>query len=76
MPAMHASIMTVLGNHDRRKKIDVHAQLSYQSWSVDVSANNVTNRYVQVTGGPGFFPEYSAAVLQPRTIGVSLRKTF
>jgi hypothetical protein len=57
-------------------KVDLHAQLAYQSWSVDVSANNVTNKLVQVTGGPGFFPESSAAVLQPRTIGVSLRKTF
>jgi outer membrane receptor protein involved in Fe transport len=57
-------------------KVDLRAQLAYRSWSVDVSANNVTNKFAQVTGGPGFFPAYSAAVLQPRTIGISLRKTF
>jgi iron complex outermembrane recepter protein len=57
-------------------KIDLHGQLTYQSWSVDVSANNVANKIVQITGGPGFFPEYSAAVLQPRTVALSVRKTF
>jgi hypothetical protein len=57
-------------------KIDLRGQLAYQSWSVDVSANNVANKIVQITGGPGFFPEYSAAVLQPRTVAVSVRKTF
>lgn len=57
-------------------KVDLRAQLAYQSWSVDFSVNNVANKYAQINGGPGFFPEYSAAVLQPRTVAVSLRKTF
>jgi len=57
-------------------KVDLRAQLAYQSWTAAFSVNNVANKYAQVTGGPGFFPEYSAAVLQPRTVALSLRKTF
>jgi iron complex outermembrane recepter protein len=57
-------------------KVDLRAELAYQSWSVDVSANNVTNKIVEISGGPGFFPTYAAAVLQPRTIALSVRKTF
>ncbi|MBS0417798.1 MAG: TonB-dependent receptor [Proteobacteria bacterium] len=57
-------------------KVDLRAQLAYQSWTAAFSVNNVANKYAQVTGGPGFFPEYSAAVLQPRTLALSLRKTF
>jgi hypothetical protein len=57
-------------------KIDLHGALAYQSWTVDFAVNNLTNRIVDVSGGPGFFPSYAAAVLQPRTISLSVRKTF
>ena len=57
-------------------KVNLHAELAYQSWSVDLSANNVTNKIVEISGGPGFFPTYAAALLQPRTIALSVRKTF
>lgn len=57
-------------------KTDLLAKLDYQDWTATLYINNVTNEDARLSGGPGFFPAESAGIVQPRTIGMSLMKTF
>lgn len=55
---------------------DVRSRLSLDSWSATLYLNNVTDRRGLVGGGLGsYFPD-TFAVIQPRTIGLSVTRTF
>jgi len=41
-----------------------------------VYANNVTDHRGALAGGVGTYPPYAFTYIQPRTIGLTLRKSF
>jgi outer membrane receptor protein involved in Fe transport len=53
---------------------DVHAGLAYESWSLNLFVNNVTDRRGLLLGGAANPAAYY--VIPPRTAGLSLLKTF
>jgi outer membrane receptor protein involved in Fe transport len=55
---------------------DLHGGVRYEDWAVNLSVNNVTDRRGVLTGGLGSINELSFNYIQPRTIGLSLSKTF
>lgn len=57
-------------------KIDLLGSIFYDDWTLNAFVNNLTDRHTSLSGGPGFFPPESAAIVQPRTVGMSLTKTF
>jgi iron complex outermembrane recepter protein len=57
-------------------RVDLHGGLKRDSWALDLFVNNVTDKRASLSGGTGFFPPYSVVYIQPRTIGMSLMKTF
>jgi iron complex outermembrane receptor protein len=57
-------------------KVDAHAALEWSSWRVSVYVNNLTNRYVLTSGGLGNTPPTVFNFLQPRTVGVSISRSF
>ncbi len=59
-------------------QLDLSAGLRYESWTVNLFANNVADkRGVLVTGNPPAAPSPSGIVfIQPRTVGLSVAKTF
>jgi len=56
-------------------KIDLQTGLNYDSWTVNLYANNIANKRGLLNGGDNF-PGFAYVYIQPRTIGVSLRRTF
>lgn len=57
-------------------KTDLRVGVRYDTWTVNLFANNVTDRRGLLTGGVGSFPPYSFQYIQPRTVGLSLGKEF
>ena len=57
-------------------KIDLRAGAQYQSWAVNLFANNVTNKRGMLNGGLGQFPQYAFTLIQPRTVGLNVEKNF
>ena len=57
-------------------RTDLRAGVKYQSWDVSVFANNVTDRRAILQGGYGYTPSNAFVLIQPRTLGVSVVKTF
>ncbi len=57
-------------------KLDLRAGTTYNSWTANIYVNNVTNQYGLISGGIGNQLPYSFYYLQPRTIGLSVAKTF
>ncbi len=55
---------------------DLRAGLSYESWDVNLFANNVTDKRGVLSGGLGHLLPYGFTYIQPRTVGVSLTRTF
>jgi outer membrane receptor protein involved in Fe transport len=55
---------------------DLRASLRYDTWTVNVFANNVTDRRGVVNGGLGYLPPNAFILIQPRTIGLSATKRF
>lgn len=55
---------------------DLRTGLMYDSWTVTLYANNLTDRRALVGGGVGLFPSYSYFYVQPRTVGLTVSKTF
>jgi len=45
-------------------------------WTINLYGNNLTDRHGQLAGGLGFFPVNAFTYIQPRTIGVSVIKSF
>lgn len=57
-------------------QVDLHAALKYDTWSVNAFVNNVTDKRALIGGGTGNFIPFIFNYTQPRTIGLSLTKTF
>jgi iron complex outermembrane recepter protein len=57
-------------------RTDASAGVSYESWMINFFANNLTDRRGIYGGGPGMFPSFAYEVIQPRTVGMSVTKTF
>ena len=57
-------------------KMDLAAALDRDGWTLNLFANNVTNRYALLSGGLGSFPPNSWFYIQPRTVGVNISKAF
>lgn len=53
-------------------KTDLRAGAKFESWTVNLYANNVTDKRGIITGGIGNVVPYSFFTIQPRTIGVSV----
>jgi iron complex outermembrane receptor protein len=57
-------------------RTDMRAGLKYDSWSVNLFANNVTDRRAILAGGLGSLNPAAFYLIQPRTTGISVSKTF
>lgn len=59
-------------------KVDLRGGLKYgNAWTVNLYANNVTDRRAVIGGGGAYnFPPYGYVVLQPRTLGLALQYKF
>jgi iron complex outermembrane receptor protein len=57
-------------------KFDLRAGVKYEAWSVNFFANNVADKRGLLSGGLGTFPPFAYNYIQPRTIGVSVARTF
>jgi outer membrane receptor protein involved in Fe transport len=57
-------------------KIDLRGGLQRRDWSLNLYANNVADKRASLSGGTGFFPPYSVVYIQPRTVGMTLTKSF
>jgi iron complex outermembrane receptor protein len=57
-------------------RTDVHAGMTYDNWTADVFVNNVTDKRGVVWGGLSATPPNTFYYIQPRTIGLSLTRTF
>jgi outer membrane receptor protein involved in Fe transport len=55
---------------------DLRAGVEYDSWVASMYVNNVTNRRGLIGGGLDAFPSYAFTYVQPRTIGLTVTKTF
>lgn len=57
-------------------KVDLRASAMFGSWSTNLYVNNVGDRRGLLGGGAGAAPPYAYYQIQPRTVGLSLVKTF
>ena len=57
-------------------KLDLHAGTTYNSWTANLYVNNVTDKRGLISGGIGNQLPYSFYYIQPRTVGLSVAKTF
>jgi outer membrane receptor protein involved in Fe transport len=55
---------------------DLHAGARWTTWTVNVFANNLTNKRGLLSGGHGDVPPYQFTYIQPRTVGASVAKEF
>jgi outer membrane receptor protein involved in Fe transport len=57
-------------------KLDLHAGAKFELWTISLYVNNATDRRAALYGGLGGFPAYAFNYIQPRTVGLSVVKTF
>jgi iron complex outermembrane recepter protein len=57
-------------------QVDLHSALSYDSWTVNLYVNNVTDRRALIGGGLGATIPFAFNYILPRTAGISLVKAF
>lgn len=57
-------------------RTDLRTGVEYESWIVNLFVNNLTDRRGILARGIDAGPPYSVSYIQPRTIGLSLVKTF
>jgi iron complex outermembrane recepter protein len=57
-------------------RLDLRGGVKYDLWTVNLYVNNVTNRDGLISGGLGNGVPYSFWYIQPRTVGLSLVRTF
>lgn len=57
-------------------KTDLHAGVEHNSWTASLYVNNVANVRGITSGGLGYFTPYVFFVTPPRTIGLSVSKSF
>lgn len=57
--------------------VDLHAGTRYATWTINLFVNNVANEHGVLGGGPNYAESaYYAVYVQPRTVGLSVTKTF
>src|SRR5262249_10346256 len=57
-------------------KIDLRTGIRYGTWTGNLFINNAADRRGVITGGMGEFPSFAFTYIQPRTVGLSLAKSF
>lgn len=59
-------------------KTDARAGIKYDLWKINIYGNNLTNRLGALNGGEGNlgYPPNAFAYIQPRTIGLSVSRSF
>ena len=57
-------------------KVDLRAGVRYESWIANFYVTNVGDKRGILNGGVGYNPPYAFNYIQPRTVGLSLSKTF
>jgi outer membrane receptor protein involved in Fe transport len=57
-------------------KTDLLAGARYELWTVNFFINNATDNRGLLSGGQGAFPPFAFNFIQPRTVGLSLTRTF
>lgn len=57
-------------------RTDLIAGMRLSSWSVDLYANNIADVRGIIGGGIGTTPSYAFSYIQPRTVGITVTKTF
>jgi iron complex outermembrane recepter protein len=57
-------------------KLDLRAGARYDTWRLDLYANNVTDRRGLLSGGLGTSPPFAFILLQPRTVGFNVSEKF
>lgn len=75
-PGLFTPAGTARVTYPEYAKVDLLARLTHRDLSLDLYVNNLFDKRVDLSGGPGFFPPESASILMPRTVGVSLSATF
>jgi len=57
-------------------RTDVLTGIHFDSWTVNLYGNNMTDRRGVLGGGIGMFPPFAYNIIQPRTIGLNVIKKF
>jgi outer membrane receptor protein involved in Fe transport len=57
-------------------KIDLRTGVRLEDWTVNLYANNVADKRGVIGGGAGTFPPYAINYIQPRTVGLSVVRSF
>jgi len=57
-------------------KTDLKAGVKYDSWTLNLFVNNLTDRRGVLDGGLGTFPPFAFYYIQPRTAGFSVARSF
>jgi iron complex outermembrane receptor protein len=57
-------------------RTDLSTGVRFDSWTVNIFGNNVTDRRGILGGGNGMFPPFAYNIIQPRTVGVTVSMTF
>lgn len=57
-------------------RADVLSGIRFDSWTVNLYGNNITDRRGVLGGGIGMFPPFAYNIIQPRTIGLNVIKKF
>jgi len=57
-------------------KADAHAGLTFNDWTTDTFVNNLANRRGVLSGGLGTSNPNAFQFIQPRTVGVTISKSF
>jgi outer membrane receptor protein involved in Fe transport len=55
---------------------DLRASVRDEEWSVNLFATNITNRRGELSGGLSYINQNAFQVIQPRTIGISVARSF
>jgi outer membrane receptor protein involved in Fe transport len=57
-------------------EVNLSGGIAKESWRLNLFVNNVADKRGELAGGLGSFPPYAFTYIQPRTVGISVVKTF
>jgi len=57
-------------------RVDLHASVKYDSWKTSLFVNNIADKRGLLQGGLGYFYPATFQYIEPRTIGLSVMKSF
>jgi hypothetical protein len=63
-------------NYPAYAKANLQAGLRWDEWSTNLSVSNLADRRGTLAGGLGSFPPTAFTYIQPRTVGLSMSRTF